>query len=69
MITFTFDILVSIRGVTIRGVTIRGVTESGDNQYDFHYLYFKPMMQIVLGVMGSIEPHLMTQTSSFRDEW
>ena len=27
------------------------------------------MMQIVLGVMGSIDPHLMTQTSSFRDEW
>ena len=35
----TFDILVSIRGVTIMGVTIRGVTESGDDQYDFHYLY------------------------------
>ena len=27
------------------------------------------MMQIVLGVMGSIDPHVMTQTSSFRDEW
>ena len=27
------------------------------------------MMQIVLGVMGSIDSHLMTQTSSFRDEW
>ena len=50
-LVITFDILVSIRGVTIRGVI-----ESGDDQYDFHRLYLKPMMQIVLGVMGSIEP-------------
>ena len=27
------------------------------------------MMQIVLGVMGSIDPHVMIQTSFFRDEW
>ena len=27
------------------------------------------MMQIVLGVMGSIDSHVMTQTSSFHDEW
>ena len=26
-------------------------------------------MQIVLGVMGSIDSHVMTQTSSFCDEW
>ena len=30
-LVITFDILVSIRGVTIRGVI-----ESGDDQYDFH---------------------------------
>ena len=33
------------------------------------YMYFKPMMQNVLGVMGSIDPHVMTQTSYFRVEW
>ena len=27
------------------------------------------MMQIVLGVMGSIDPLVMTQTSSFCDVW
>ena len=50
-LVITFDILVSIRGVTIRGVI-----ESGDDPYGFHCLYLKPMMQIVLGVMGSIDP-------------
>ena len=52
-LVITFDILVSIsKGC----VTIRDVIESGDDQYDFYCLYLKPMMQIVLGVMGSIDP-------------
>ena len=50
-LVITFDILVSIRGVTIRGVI-----QSGYDQYDFHCLNLKPMMPIVLGVMGSIDP-------------
>ena len=33
------------------------------------YIYFKPMMQIVVGVMGSKDPHAMTLTSSFCNEW